>query len=250
MTHSVTAAAPKKHTLHPMVTGTSVLGIVYDGGVMLAADTLLSYGSLAKHQGISRMIKIQDVVIAGSGEFSDFQDIQQLLEQKALEETTTSNVIMDSLYADHSTTMTAASVWNYLRYIFYQKRNKFNPYWNELLVAGTDTAGKPFLGSVDKIGTTLHDNVLATGFGSYLAIPILREKWRPDLSEGEARAILEDCLKILFYRDCHASSLVQLAKCGTGSPPLISDPYQLETSWNDPAFVQAAPAALEGDGGW
>ena len=68
--------------------------------------------------------------------------------------------------------------------------------------------------------------------------------------------MLEDCLRVLFYRDCRASSLIQLGKCASGgdapaATPLISDPYPLEhTSWNDPAFVEAAPAQLDGDGGW
>jgi 20S proteasome subunit beta 7 len=253
---SVVSATPKKHTTSPIVTGTSVLGIVYDGGVMLAADTLLSYGGMAKHQGVSRLFHIPNTgtIIAASGEFSDFQEIQRQLTQKALEETQTSAVLMDSLYADHGNVMTAAAVWNYLRFLLYSKRNKFNPYWNDILVAGKDNAGAPFLGSVDKIGTTVTDNVLATGFGSYLALPLLREKWRPDLTEGEARAVLEDCLKVLFYRDCRASSQIQLAKCGLtadgGVAPLISDPYQLETDWSDPAFVNSAPAGIDGDGGW
>jgi 20S proteasome subunit beta 7 len=242
---SVVSATPKKHTTRPIVTGTSVLGIVYNGGVLLASDTLLSYGGMAKHQGISRIHHISNTktIIAASGEYSDFQMIVRTLEEKSLQETQTSSVLMASLYDNEDDTenvnngMCAAAVWNYLRYLLYAKRNKFNPYWNDILVAGTDTEGKPFLGSVDKIGTTITDNVLATGFGSYLAIPLLREQWRPDLTEGEARAMLEDCLRVLFY---HAPI-----------SPLISDPYPLEhTSWNDPAFVQAAPAQLDGDGGW
>ena len=35
--------------------------------------------------------------------------------------------------------------------------------------------------------TCYEDNILATGFGGHLALPILRKKWRPDLEEGEAR---------------------------------------------------------------
>ena len=251
----VTAADPIRRTTRPIVTGTSVLGIVYDGGVLLAADTLLSYGGMAKHQGVSRMHAIggTSTVVAASGEFSDFQQLKKLLDQKCLEETQTSLTLMDSLYAEHSNTLSAVTVWNYLRFIFYQKRNKFNPYWNDLIVAGLDNSenGKPFLGSVDKLGTTVTDHVLATGFGSYLALPLLREQWRPDLTEGEARAILEDCCRVLFYRDCRASSQIQLAKCGVpGQAPLISAPYQLATEWSDPAFVAAAPAGLDGDGGW
>ena len=100
----------------------------------------------------------------------------------------------------------AGEVWSYLRAVMYQRRNKMNPLWNDVLVAGMggEDGSEPFLGSVDKIGTAYTDDTLATGFGSYLALPIMRERWRPDLEEGEARALLEDCLRVLFYRDCRA----------------------------------------------
>ena len=112
----------------------------------------------------------------------------------------------------------------------------------------------PFLGMVDKIGTTVCDKTLATGFGAWLALPLLREKWRPDLSEGEARALLEDCMKVLFLRDCRASPQIQLAKV-TRNPAdgsvmaAVSDPYILETHWDSAAFMRPV-ADLEGDGGW
>lgn len=37
---------PTSHTQQPIMTGTSVLGIKYNGGVMLAADTLGECGSV------------------------------------------------------------------------------------------------------------------------------------------------------------------------------------------------------------
>lgn len=242
------AANPsRQHTVQPMVTGTSVLGIVYDGGVLLAADTLLSYGSMAKAQNIPRLHVVEKTVIGASGEYSDFQRILEILKAKALEETTTS--VMDSLYTEE-TGMTAENTWNYLRMLLYSRRSKLNPFWNELLVAGTDLQGKPFLGSVDKIGTTVRDNFIATGFGAYLAMPLLREKWRPDLTEGEARALLEDCMKILFFRDCRASPRIQLAKCADDEV-LVSEPYELDTAaaWQAEAYRQSV-GELEDDGGW
>jgi 20S proteasome alpha/beta subunit len=50
---------------------------------------------------------------------------------------------------------------------------------------------KPFLGYVDLIGTSYEENFIATGFGAYLAIPIIREKWNAEMSEGDAIALME-----------------------------------------------------------
>jgi 20S proteasome subunit beta 7 len=233
-----------------MVTGTSVVGLVYQGGVLLAADTLLSYGSMAKCQNAQRLHALgSSVLLGGSGEYSDYNKVVRLLQQKQLEETRTGLVDAGS-----ESQVTAESTWNYLRMLFYSRRNKMNPFWNELLVAGFNKSNEqPFLGMVDKIGTTISDNVLATGFGAWLALPLLREKWRPDLTEGEARALLEDCMKVLFLRDCRASPQIQLAKCTKDANgkvvSVVSEPYILETLWESAEFMRPV-ADLDGDGGW
>jgi 20S proteasome subunit beta 7 len=236
-----------KHTTRPITTGTSVVGLVYDGGVMLAADTLLSYGSMAKSFNTPRIYNIEGRILLGaSGEYSDLQEIVAKVKALALEETTNS---MESIYVDRK--LPAKSLWNYLRAVMYQKRSRMNPYWNDVVVAGWDEqSSKPFLGTVDKLGTTLQENLVATGFGAYLAMPLLRDKWRPDLSEGEARALLEDAMKVLFYRDCRASARIQIAKC-TSDGCIVSEPYELDHSngWNAPSMIRAA-GDLDGDGGW
>lgn len=70
-----------KHFRSPMVTGTSVVGVTFDKGVMLAADTLGSYGSLARFRSISRMRKVTDsCAVAASGDYADFQYMDRLFE--------------------------------------------------------------------------------------------------------------------------------------------------------------------------
>ena len=137
----------------------------------------------------------------------------------------------------------------------YNRRNKMNPLWNDVVVAGfkqnTDgsTSDEPFLGVVDKIGTAYEDDILATGFGGYIALPLMREKFRPDMEEGEARALLEDCLRILFYRDCRALNRVQIAKVTREGGVLVSDPYELDTFWDYKGF-QSSKGEMGTDGGW
>jgi 20S proteasome subunit beta 7 len=69
------------------------------------------------------------------------------------------------------------------------------------------------------------------------------------MTEGEARALLEDCMKVLFYRDCRALNRIQIAKVTKDEGVLISDPYELETDWSSAAFI-TPKATLDGDGGW
>lgn len=214
---------------------------------MIAADTLCSYGSMAKYKDARRLVSVNaKTLVGGGGEYSDFQAVTDLLKRNALEDRCTA----DSLYAEEEGEEGCArEVWNYLRVVMYNRRNKMNPLWNDVVVAGFSSGGDPFLGYVDKIGTTYEDTFIATGFGSYLALPLMREKYNPDMEEGEARALLEDCMRVLFYRDCRALNKIQIAKVTKEDGVLISDPYEIETDWSSAGFM-TPKGELDGDGGW
>ena len=238
MQQSTAHAGPTKRTQSPMVTGTSVLGVKYNGGVMLAADTLASYGSLARFKDVTRLSTVGDFTLLGAGgEFSDFQAIGEIL----------GKLNQEDKNADDGFAHSPPEIFHYLRAIFYQKRNKFNPLWNEVLVAGYKD-GKSFLGHLDMIGTAFQDDVMATGFGSYLALPIMRKRWHANMTEGEARALLEDCLRVLFYRDCRALNRIQIAKADA-SGVLVSPAITLDTVWDLASFANPK-AGMETDGSW
>lgn len=114
--HSVTASSePIKHTTQPIVTGTTVIGIKYNGGVMLAADTLASYGSLARYKDVRRLRKVgENTLIGASGEISDFQTVMELLEE----------MNQSDINEDDGYTRNPSEIHNYLRAIMYNRRNK------------------------------------------------------------------------------------------------------------------------------
>lgn len=64
-----------------ITTGTSVIGVKYDGGVIIAADNLVSYGNMARFQNVARVFKINDKTIIGmGGDYADFQYIKKLID--------------------------------------------------------------------------------------------------------------------------------------------------------------------------
>eukprot|EP00475_Leptophrys_vorax_P043202 TRINITY_DN8240_c0_g1_i2.p2 TRINITY_DN8240_c0_g1~~TRINITY_DN8240_c0_g1_i2.p2 ORF type:complete len:128 (-),score=41.49 TRINITY_DN8240_c0_g1_i2:422-805(-) len=119
----------RKHTTDPIVTGTSVLGIKYNGGVMLISDTLASYGSMARFMSVPRITKVNNsTVIGGGGEYSDLQAIRRLLHELTLE---------DFIAAD-GREVAPSEVHRYLTRVMYNKRSKVNPLYNQIIVGGFD----------------------------------------------------------------------------------------------------------------
>lgn len=232
-----TPSNPIGHTLQPIVTGASVLALKYKDGVMLAADTQASYGSLARYKNVERIKLVgYDTLLGASGEMSDFHAITDMLD----------DLKQDDMNQDDGYRRSPKEIFSYLRAVLYNRRGKGNPLWNQLIVGGC-RGGKPFLGYVDLIGTAYEENFICTGFGSYLAIPLIREKWSENLSYEEAKALLEECLRVLFYRDCRASNKIQVATA-TEQGVTISEPYDISHNWDIATFdVRHTTVAT---GGW
>lgn len=95
----------------------------------------------------------------------------------------------------------------------YQRRTKVNPLWNQLLIAGVGDDNRPFLGQVDLYGSCFESDTLATGYGSYIAQPILRKAYHPDMTEEEARKVLLQSMKVLLYRDARTINKVWMNLC-------------------------------------
>merc|ERR550514_2432342 len=220
--------APKKHTLDPYVTGSSVLGLKYADGIMIANDTLCSYGSQARYKEIDRVFQAGlYTAMAASGEYSDFQYIQKLVEEMDDE---------DWINED-GCRMGPQEYAAWLGRVMYNRRSKFNPLWNSYVVGGVKKEEAPMLKYVDMYGLSYEEDYVATGFGNYMAIPLLRKHWKPDMSEADARALLTTCLQVLFYRDGRASNRVQFSTASkTGVK--IEDPIKLDHFWSHPTWLK------------
>jgi hypothetical protein len=73
-----------------------------------------------------------------------------------------------------------------------------------------------FLGYVDYQGTTYESPTIATGYGAYIAQPLLRkavEGKEDTLTEEEAAKILDDAMRVLFYIDARSLNNVESNSC-------------------------------------
>lgn len=215
----------KKHTLTPITTGTSVLGVKFEGGVVIAADMLGSYGSLARFRDCERVMKVNDCTVLGAGgDFADFQHLRSIIEQQVIDE--------ECLADGFGYTPKALHSW--VTRVMYNRRSKFDPLWNTVVVGGLEN-GEPFLGYVDKIGIAYDGPAIASGFGQHMAMPMMRkaleEKAGASLSEAEAVALIDRCLKVLFYRDARSFNKYQRAIV-TKDGARIEGPVSSETDWD------------------
>uniref|UniRef100_A0A3Q7IZW2 Proteasome subunit beta type-4 n=1 Tax=Solanum lycopersicum TaxID=4081 RepID=A0A3Q7IZW2_SOLLC len=220
----------------PYVTGTSVVGIKYKDGILLAADMGGSYGSTIRYKSVDRLKPVgKHSLLGASGEISDFQEIMKYLDEL---------ILYDNMW-DDGNSLGPKEVHNYLTRVMYNRRNKFNPLWNSLVLGGVKN-GQKYLGTVSMIGVHYEDNHVATGFGNHLARPILRDEWHENLSYEEGVKLLEKCMRVLLYRDRSAVNKLQIAKI-TEEGVTISQPYSLKTFWNFSAFQNPTVGA---EGSW
>ncbi|XP_039157079.1 proteasome subunit beta type-4 isoform X2 [Eucalyptus grandis] len=209
-----------ERTLYPYVTGAALVAVEYKDGILMAADMGGSYGSTLRYKTIEQIKPIgKHSLLGASGEISDFQEILRYLDEL---------ILYDNMW-DDGNSLGPKEVHNYLTQVMYNRRNKFNPLWNSLVLGGVKN-GQKYLGMVSMIGVSFKENHVATGFGNHLARPILRDEWNENLSFEDAVKLLGKCMRILLYRDRSAVNKIQIVKIteeGTTNFP----PYSLKTFW-------------------
>ena len=210
------------HYHTPVTTGTSVLGIVFDNGVIIAADMLGSYGSLARFKDCPRIMNVnKNILVGAGGDYADFQHIEKLVKGKIIGE----ECLEDDI------ALKPASLHCWLTRVLYNRRSRVDPLWNNVVVAGLQD-GKPFLGCVDKLGTAYQDEVLATGYGAYIAVPILRKATESRvLNREEAENVIVKCMEVLYYRDARSFNRYQLGII-TPEGTEVKGPLEIKANWS------------------
>lgn len=194
----------------------------------LSFSASASYGSLARFTDVKRLRPFNDKSIVGiGGDVSDMQYLDRLLNSLDVTEN----------YSSAGYGLNANNLHTYLSKVMYKRRSDINPLWNAMLVAGLDGEDKPFLSSVDLLGTTFSSPTMATGFGAHLAQPLLRklaedESQVEGVTREQAVEAIKECMKVLFYRDARSLDRYSIAVISKGTGVELKEDEQLENqSW-------------------
>ncbi|KAJ8311412.1 hypothetical protein KUTeg_010767 [Tegillarca granosa] len=180
------------------------------------------YGPAKHTLNLSRLMKVNDSTIIGAGgDYADYQFLKSLIEQRVIEE----ECLNDGF------NYTPNSLYSWLTRVMYNRRSNFNPLWNVFVVGGLQN-GEPFLGYIDKIGIAYQAPTIATGYGAYIAQPLLREAYEknPNMSLTDAERHIDRCLKILYYRDARSLNKYEVAIV-TKDGSIVKGPISSNPNW-------------------
>ena len=228
---------PIKNSQSVVYSGSSVIGLKYKNGVIIASDTLMCYGGSLSLMHSRERIKVlnERTVIGYSGEFSDMQETSRILNELILE---------DQLETNRNGVMGPVELGHYLSSLHYYQRNRLDPYLNSAIVGGIDFNGDVVLMQVDPFGTFLTGNYFTTAFANYFACSLLRNEYPKnpnELTKEQAMNLIRKCFEVLFYRDSKAGDEIQyivLEKVGNNQLKTEDGVFKLDTKWEYKQFMQ------------
>lgn len=217
-----------EHTLSPIVTGGSLVAMKYKGGVLVAGDSLCSYGSQARYKDVCRLKKVGHYTLLGStGEHSDFQYLGEMLDEMDTEE----------FNHEDGCSMGPKQYSSYIGRVMYNRRSKMNPLYNQFIIVGKKKDEEPFLSFVDHQGTYFEENYTATGLAGHVGLPLIRNEWSPDMSYEQAKALAIKCLQVCFYRSCRAFCEIYIGRA-EASGVTISEKTSIDHYWEHDAWME------------
>lgn len=197
--------SPIKQTLDPIYVGSSVIGIKFDKGIIIACDVRLNYGHLCKHMDVEgRLLRLTERTIFGySGEYSDTQETSRILKSMILD---------DQLSSGENSFLGPVELTNYLAELHYYQRNRMNPFLNSIVSGGINWNGEPVLLNIDQFGTLLTGNYFTTSMSHYFCNAILREDYGKDpksVNLDKALVIIKKCFEVMLYRHLLAGNVIK-----------------------------------------
>lgn len=177
--------------------GTTTLGFVFQGGVIIAVDSRSTQGNYIASQSVKKVLEINPYLLGTmAGGAADCAYWCRVLGREAR---------LFELRHKHRMSVAAAS--KFLGNILFSYRGYGLSVGT--MIAGWDTTG-PNLFYVDSDGDRLKGNLFAVGSGGTYAYGILDTEYRFDLSDEEAQELGRRAIYHATHRDGYSGGLINV----------------------------------------
>ncbi|MDG6223207.1 MAG: archaeal proteasome endopeptidase complex subunit beta [Candidatus Bathyarchaeota archaeon] len=177
--------------------GATTVGLVFDGGVILASEKRVTYGSMVMSKTGKKVFKIAEKVgVACAGLVSDMQILAREISAQATLFTLDTKRPMSVKAASK---VTANVLFNRRMY----------PLYIQTIVGGMDGDGAAIY-VLDVLGSLLPDDYAAVGTGATMATGVLEQGYRTKMSLEEAKELTLKSIKSAVRRDSMSGDGVDL----------------------------------------
>ena len=178
-------------------TGATVVGIKCSDGVVVATDSLITWGThILSEKGVKAFKLTDTIVLASAGLTSDYQMLVNRLQAQI------------KLYElNQKKDITVKALSKMIANTLYSRR--MAPLYVQTVVVGVDANG-PQLFTLDMGGSLMPDEFTAAGSGTATAYGVLEDGFKPDLTVKEAEVIAINAVKAGIARDAQSGGDVRV----------------------------------------
>jgi proteasome beta subunit len=178
-------------------TGATVVGIKCSDGVVVATDSLITWGThVLSEKGVKAFKLTDNIILASAGLTSDYQMLVNRLQAQI------------KLYElNQKKDISVKALSKMLANTLYSRR--MAPLYVQTVVVGYDKNG-PQLFSLDMGGSLIPDEFTATGSGTATAFGVLEDGYKPGLTVKDAEAIAINAVKAGIARDAQSGGNIRV----------------------------------------
>ena len=170
------------------IPGATAIGIVFSGGVILASERRMSYGTFVMSKSAKKIFKITEKIgVACAGIMSDMQ----LLAKEA-------TYYANMFRFDNNRDITAHALAKLLSNLLFS--NRMFPLITQTLVGGYD-ADKPGVYVLDPVGSVIQDDYAAVGTGAEMCLGVLEATFKQNMGYEPTKELVLKALRAAVERD-------------------------------------------------
>lgn len=176
-------------------TGTSTVGITFDGGVVVGADHRATMGNFIANKNVKKLFKISGrVALTTAGLVGHAQSLARML---------SAELALYELKRDAPMTVKGAATLTANILVG-------RPHYVQLLIVGVDESGASVY-SIDSAGGSIPDLYCATGSGSPFMYGVLEDQFSKGMKKEEAISLAAKALLASAQRDSASGNGMDLA---------------------------------------